>query len=143
MLLWNIGAEGQLHLGAIAATGTALYLLPGAPGVSSSSGHGAGGFHRRGAVGSDTRPLRAYLKVNEIITSLDAQLRGDPLREYLVYGPWKNPQGFGFPGTPRPDAAWLPPWHHPRSPGPAFRADRRGGPLRDTCGEPGGATRSG
>jgi simple sugar transport system permease protein len=31
--------------------------------------------------------------------------------EYLVHGPWKDPQAFGFPGTPPlPDAAWLPNW---------------------------------
>jgi simple sugar transport system permease protein len=29
--------------------------------------------------------------------------------QYLYYGPWKDPQGFGFPGTaPFPEAAWLP-----------------------------------
>ena len=29
--------------------------------------------------------------------------------EYLFYGPWKNPQGFGFPGTKEfPATAWLP-----------------------------------
>jgi ABC-type uncharacterized transport system permease subunit len=31
MMLWNIGAEGQLVWGGIFAAGTALYLLPSAP----------------------------------------------------------------------------------------------------------------
>jgi ABC-type uncharacterized transport system permease subunit len=29
--------------------------------------------------------------------------------EYLFYGPWKDPAGYGFPGTAQfPEAAWLP-----------------------------------
>ena len=40
MQLWNIGAEGQFYLGAIVATGTALYLLPDAPRLGAGAGHG-------------------------------------------------------------------------------------------------------
>lgn len=109
MLLWNIGAEGQLHLGAIAATGTALYLVPGAPALVIIPA-----MVLAGAIGGALWALipgvlKAYFKVNEIITSLLLNYVAILFSEYLVYGPWKNPQGFGFPGTaPLPDAAWLP-----------------------------------
>ncbi|MFL5732090.1 MAG: ABC transporter permease [Chloroflexia bacterium] len=109
MQLWNIGAEGQLHLGAIAATGTALYLLPGAPAFVIVPA-----MVLAGAIGGALwalipGALKAYFQVNEIITSLMLNYVAILFAEYLVYGPWKNPQGFGFPGTPPlPDAAWLP-----------------------------------
>ena len=109
MLLWNIGAEGQLHLGAIAATGMALYLLPTAPAFVIIPGMILAGFIGGALWGLIPGVLRAYLKVNEIITTLMLNYVAILFSEYLVHGPWKNPQGFGFPGTaPLPDAAWLP-----------------------------------
>ncbi|MEO8285105.1 MAG: ABC transporter permease [Chloroflexota bacterium] len=109
MLLWNIGAEGQLHLGAIFATGTALFLIPGAPSYIMIPAMIVAGFVGGGLWGLIPGVLRAYFKVNEIITSLMLNYVAILLSEYLVYGPWRNPEGFGFPGTaPLPDAAWLP-----------------------------------
>src|SRR5437899_1187420 len=109
MLLWNIGAEGQLHLGAIFATGTALYLLPWATSFVLIPAMVLAGAVGGGLWGLIPGFLRAYLRVNEIITSLMLNYVAILLSEYLVYGPWKNPQGFGFPGTATfPDAAWLP-----------------------------------
>jgi len=109
MLLWNIGAEGQLHLGAIFATGTALYLLPSAPSYVIIPSMVLAGFIGGALWGLVPGVLRAYFKVNEIITSLMLNYVAILLSEYLVHGPWKNPQGFGFPGTTTfPEAAWLP-----------------------------------
>lgn len=109
MLLWNIGAEGQLHLGAIAAAGTALYLLPAAPAALLIPAMLLAGFIGGALWALIPGLLRAYLHVNEIITSLMLNYVAILLAEYLVYGPWRDPQGFGFPGTPAlPDAAWLP-----------------------------------
>lgn len=108
MLLWNIGAEGQLHMGAIAATGTALFLLPTAPAVLLVPATLLAGFLGGALWGLIPGFLRAYLKVNEIITTLMLNYVAILFAEYLVYGPWRNPQGFGFPGTaPIPEAAWL------------------------------------
>jgi simple sugar transport system permease protein len=109
MLLWNIGAEGQLYLGGIAATGTALYLLPDAPRVVLIPAMIVAGFAGGAAWALIAGALRAYLKVNEIITTLMLNYVAILFSQYLVHGPWKNPQGYGFPGTaPLPDAAWLP-----------------------------------
>jgi simple sugar transport system permease protein len=47
--------------------------------------------------------------VNEIITTLMLNYIAILLVEYLFYGPWKDPKGYGFPGTAEfPPAAWLP-----------------------------------
>jgi simple sugar transport system permease protein len=99
MKLWNIGAEGQFYLGAIFATWVALYGLPDAPSavvipVMTVAGM-AGGAFWAGIPGA----LRAWLGVNETITTLMLNYVAIRLSEYLVHGPWKNPIGFGFPGT--------------------------------------------
>ncbi len=109
MLFWNIGAEGQLAMGAIAATGVALFWaekLP-APLVLPTmilAGFAAGAFW-----GLIPAALKAYLGVNEIITTLMMNYIAILLVDYLYVGPWKDPQGFGFPGTAQfPREAWLP-----------------------------------
>src|SRR5262249_45829379 len=105
MQLWNIGAEGQFYLGAIAATGTALYLVPDWPAVLLIPAMMIAGLIGGGAWGFIPGVLRAYLGANETITSLMLNYVAILFSDYLVLGPWKNPQGFGFPGTKQfPDA---------------------------------------
>jgi simple sugar transport system permease protein len=109
MLLWNIGAEGQFHIGAFAASGVALFLLPQAPAWLLVPAMMLAGFLAGALWGLIPGFLRAKLQVNEIITSLLLNYVAILWAEYLVYGPWKDPKGYGFPGTaPFPDAAWLP-----------------------------------
>jgi simple sugar transport system permease protein len=111
MQLWNIGAEGQLYLGAIAATGTGLFLLPEAPAIILVPALIVAGLAGGAAWGLVPGALRAYLGANEIITSLMLNYVAILFSEYLVHGPWRDPGSFGFPGTPPlPDAAWLPRW---------------------------------
>jgi simple sugar transport system permease protein len=53
--------------------------------------------------------LKAYLRVNEIITTLMLNYIAILWVQHLYYGPWKDPQGYGFPGTAQfPEYAWLP-----------------------------------
>jgi len=109
MRVWNIGGEGQFYLGAIAATGTALFILPTAPAVVLIPAMLLAGFLGGAAWALIPGLLRAWAGVNEIITSLMLNYVAILLSEYLVHGPWKNPQGYGFPGTRElPDAASLP-----------------------------------
>src|SRR5690349_13540497 len=111
MQLWNIGAEGQLYLGAIFASGTALFLLPNASGWVLVPAMMAAGLLGGALWAFIPGVLRAYLNVNETITSLLLNYVAILLSEYLVHGPWKDPQGYGFPGTKQfPDAAALPTW---------------------------------
>ena len=106
---WNIGAEGQLTLGGIAASWVALFgspylapwmVLP----VAILMGMLAGAIWA-----GIPALLKVRLKVDEVLTTLMLNYVAILLAEHLYYGPWRDPQGFGFPGTPPfPDSAWLP-----------------------------------
>jgi simple sugar transport system permease protein len=53
--------------------------------------------------------LKAVLRVNEILTTLMMNYIAILFVEYLYLGPWRDPAGYGFPGTAEfPRAAWLP-----------------------------------
>ncbi|WP_244226657.1 ABC transporter permease [Paenibacillus protaetiae] len=52
---------------------------------------------------------RTYFRVNELITSLMLNYVALLALDYVVFGPWKDPKGFNFPGTPMfTDAQSLP-----------------------------------
>ena len=96
--VWNIGAEGQYILGAIAAGGVAMMadndssrwivLAILVAGV-------LGGMAWAGIVAF----LRDRANANEILVSLMLVYVADMLLSYLVYGPWKDPAGYNFPQT--------------------------------------------
>lgn len=97
--IWNIGAEGQFALGAVGATGFALWFpdLPAyamLPGMMLFAG-AAGGFW-----GFIPAVLRNRMHANEIIVTLMMNYVAILILDYLVYGPWKDPTSFGFPMTP-------------------------------------------
>lgn len=108
MLLWNIGAEGQLYMGAFAASWLAL-SFPQAPGYLLLPGMFLAGF-LAGALWALLPAIpRALLGVNEVITTLMMNYIAILWVDYLVYGPWKDPKGFNFPlSAPFAEAAWLP-----------------------------------
>lgn len=112
MLFWNIGAEGQLAMGAFAASGVALFLPRAVPGISAwvlLPLMLIAGFIGGALWGLIPAALKAFLNVNEIITSLMLNYVAILWIQYLYYGPWKDPLGFGFPGTaPFVETAWLP-----------------------------------
>ncbi|RME63578.1 MAG: ABC transporter permease [Caldilineae bacterium] len=112
MLFWNIGAEGQLAWGAVAATWVALFLperLDGLPGWAFLPLMFLAAFAAGALWGVIPGLLKAYLNVNEIITTLMLNYVALLWMQYLYTGPWKDPQGFGFPGTAQfPQEAWLP-----------------------------------
>lgn len=109
MLFWNIGAEGQLAMGAIAATAVALFLGNTLPAPLVLPVMVAVGFLAGAIWGLIPALLKAYLKVNEIITTLMMNYIGVLMVEFLFYGPWRDPKGYGFPGTAEfVQAAWLP-----------------------------------
>ncbi len=106
--IWNIGAEGQFVIGAIAAGGVALLadkdtgrwivvavLLAGT----------LGGMLWAGI----TALLRDRFNAGEILVSLMLVYVAIQLLGYLVYGPWKDPAGYNFPQTRTFDAAALVP----------------------------------
>ncbi len=107
MRLWNIGAEGQLFIGALAATGVALFLLPAnTPQALMLAAMAIAGFIGGAIWGFIPGVLKAKLNVNEIITSLMLTYVAALWNNYFVYGP-RSERGFGL--TPQfPRSAWLP-----------------------------------
>jgi len=109
MLFWNIGAEGQLAVGGIAASGVALFWADRIPPSLLLPTMVVAGFLGGALWSLIPALLKAYVHVNEIITSLMMNYIAILWVEHLFYGPWKDPHGYGFPGTAQfPKAARLP-----------------------------------
>ncbi|MGI4976820.1 MAG: ABC transporter permease [Janthinobacterium lividum] len=106
--VWNIGTEGQFTLGAIVSGGVAL-ALPDAPAWLLLPVLAAAGLLGGMMAGGLVAWLRVRFNANEILTSLMLTYVIQYLLIYLVTGPWRDPQGFGFPQTALfSDAAELP-----------------------------------
>lgn len=108
MQLWNIGAEGQLYLGAFAATWLPL-TFPDLPAFIMLPTMIVLGMAAGALWALWPAYLRVKWRVNEIITTLMLNYVGILLVNYFVYGPWRDPKGFNFPLTAQfPPAALLP-----------------------------------
>ncbi len=109
--VWNIGAEGQLLAGAMAAGGVALWIagaMPGMPRGSLAIALLVAGILGGMAWAAITALLRDRFNANEILVSLMLVYVAQQLMNYLVFGPWRDPQGFNFPQTPTfPASTWL------------------------------------
>lgn len=104
---WNIGAEGQLLAGAVAASGVALFVPLGAPWLLLAM-FGAG-FLGGALWGLLPALLKVRLGVNEIITTLMLNYVAIYGVQYLIYGPWKGASTRGMPISDTfVAAAWLP-----------------------------------
>ena len=104
---WNIGAEGQILAGAIAATGVALFApIPSALTIPAMFVAGALAGALWGAVPA---LLKARLGVSEIITTLMFNYVALYLVRWLINGPWKARTATGFSYSERfPADAVLP-----------------------------------
>ena len=105
--LWNIGIEGQIILGAIAASWVALRLQ--APGpvliiLEILAAMAAGALWA-----ALSAVLKTRGKVHEIFSGLALNNIAIILTNYLISGPWQPPEGGSFRGTqPFQEAALLP-----------------------------------
>jgi simple sugar transport system permease protein len=96
--LINVGGEGQLYIGAWAATGVALYfgfgniwiMLP----AMAIAGFIGGALWAGIAI-----LLRNLRNVNEVISTLLSNYVAILFVNVFVFGAWKNPTGFGYPYT--------------------------------------------
>ena len=96
--VWNIGAEGQYIVGAVAGTGVGLathsmsgpWLLP----LMLLAGIAGGA-----AYAAIPAFLRTRFRVNEILTTLMLTYVAVQILNYLVFGPWKSPTSMGQPQT--------------------------------------------
>ena len=106
--VWNIGAEGQYVMGAVAASGLALYF------IDSESAMVLPAMVLAGAIGGALWAaipafLRTRFNANEILTSLMLVYIAQLAVSWLAHGPWKDPEGFNFPQTKMfADSALLP-----------------------------------
>lgn len=95
---WNIGAEGQYVAGATLGGGVAL-LFQGSdsalalPAMILAAMIGGALYALIPAV------LKARFNTNEILTSLMLVYTAQLMLDWLVRGPWRDPQGFNFPQT--------------------------------------------
>ena len=106
--VWNIGAEGQLTFGAIAGGGVALALW-GEAGAWILPLVCLAGLLGGLAYAAIPAFLKTRFDVNEILTSLMLTYVATLFLGTLVYGPWKDPEGFNFPQSRMfTDAALLP-----------------------------------
>jgi simple sugar transport system permease protein len=112
--VWNIGAEGQLLVGALCATAVATRWLPEAPAsvlLPAVVAAGAlGGF----AVGAIAGALRAGRGVSEVISTILLNFVAIQLVALAVHGPLQEAAGAYPKSDPFPPAALLPAlgrWH--------------------------------
>jgi simple sugar transport system permease protein len=96
--VWNIGAEGQFIVGAIAAGGVAMMADKGSSRAIVLAILAAGVLGGM-AWAAIVAALRDKANANEILVSLMLVYVAEMLLGYLVYGPWKDPQGYNFPQT--------------------------------------------
>ena len=94
--VWNIGAEGQFTIGAIAGGGIGLafgdtgrvWVLP----LMLAAGMAGGAFWA-----AIPALLKTRYNAHEILTTLMLSYVAVQFLGFLVHGPWQDPEGFNFP----------------------------------------------
>lgn len=99
MLFWNIGAEGQLYMGACAATWAAAQPLPVETAWLRVPFLALAALVAGALWGLVPALLKLGREVNEIVSSLLLNYVAIAWVGYLVYGPWKDPASSNFPMT--------------------------------------------
>jgi simple sugar transport system permease protein len=98
--VWNIGAEGQFLIGAVAGSWLAVKTN------GTDAGHWVmPAMLALGALGGALYALipaicRVKFGASEILTSLMLVYVADLFLDYLVRDPWRDPKGYNFPTTP-------------------------------------------
>lgn len=106
--LWNIGGDGQIMMGAFAASGLALFY-PDLPRPILIGGMMILGFIAGGLWAVIASLPRIYMGINEIITTMMFNFIAGFWVNYIVQGPWRDPVLVAFPFTAQfTKAAWLP-----------------------------------
>jgi ABC-type uncharacterized transport system permease subunit len=105
---WNIGAEGQLLMGAIFATWTGLTFGETLPSFIMVPLIFFAGFVGGALWGIIPAILKIKYAINEVISTLMLNYICAEFLTLLIVGPWKGKQRFGFPGTDNfPDSVIL------------------------------------
>ena len=106
--VFNIGAEGQLIIGAAAASALPVMYPAATSGLMLPAMIVMGGLGGLAWAGIAAL-FRTRFNANEILVTLMLTLIATQVLNYLLLGPWKDPGGFNFPQSVMfPDAALLP-----------------------------------
>ncbi len=100
MKFWNIGAEGQFVMGAFLGSYFALNFNH-LPKIILLPLMLLGGIVGGGLWGLIPAFFRAKFRTNETIFTLLMNYIAIKWITYLQYGPWKDPNGYGFPKIPK------------------------------------------
>ena len=107
--IWNIGAEGQFILGALAA-GLLALAVPDATSPLLLPAMMAAAVLAGAAWAAIAAAMRAHFNANEILVTLMMSYIASLLIDYMVRGPLRDPASFGFPLTRMyPDAGLVAP----------------------------------
>ena len=96
--IWNIGAEGQYIIGAITGAAVALAAYP-APEMWIFPAMVVAGALGGWAWGMIPALLRNWFGASEILVSLMLVYVAQRIAAWMAFGPMKNPEGFGMPGS--------------------------------------------
>lgn len=97
MKFWNIGAEGQIMVGGIAATYFALYWYDKLPKPALLIVMAVASIIAGGIWGLVPAFCKARWGTNETLFTLMLNYIAIGIEAYLQNGPWKDPSGTGFP----------------------------------------------
>lgn len=107
--LINVGGEGQLIVGAVAATGIGVTIGAQVPGALSWAAMCIAGALAGAAWAVLSGVLRTWLGASEAVTTLLLNFIANDVMLYLIYQAWKDPHGSGQPQSrPLAHAAQLP-----------------------------------
>jgi simple sugar transport system permease protein len=96
---WNIGAEGQLLMGAIFGTWVGLNWGPHLPAPVIIPIMFMAGFIGGALLGVIPAVLKIRFSINEVISTLMMNYVCAEFLTFLIVGPWKGKTKFGFPYT--------------------------------------------
>ena len=96
--IWNIGAEGQYIIGGITGAAVALAAYP-SEGMWIFPAMVLAGALGGWAWGMIPALLRNWFGASEILVSLMLVYVAQKVAAWMAFGPMKNPDGYGFPGS--------------------------------------------
>jgi simple sugar transport system permease protein len=97
--LFNVGAEGQIMMGGLGATLVGLHV-GGCPASLQTVLACGAGFVFGGGWAAIPAALRVYRGLSEIIMTIMLNFIAFWLISYLVHGPMKDTEGYGYPWSP-------------------------------------------
>jgi len=100
---WNIGAEGQLYLGALASFGAAFWVVRDLHPILAIPTIILAGLIGGGIWGAIAGFLKVKFEVNEVLSTLMLNFIALAFASYLINGPWDDPTDLNRQTYPIPD----------------------------------------